>query len=235
MARLVALLIAQLPADELCLEIGIGTGRIALPLVEAGVHVVGVDVSTEMLRKLVEKTTTDWPQIAVSDATRLPFGDATFGSAIAAHVLHLIPEWRTAVAEVVRVTRPGGLFLASRGGADRPQWYQDVVGHFFHECGDPPWPPGAASIEVVDSHMRQLAVTPRSLANLGLETQVSIDHVISDMERGYWAACWTIDSDVRREAARRTREWAERGFGDITAVLHTSWESSTWHAYDLPE
>lgn len=235
MAKLVPLLVAQLPANETCLEIGIGTGRIALPLVDAGVRVVGVDISTEMLRKLIGKRDTSWPQIAVADATRLPFGDATFGSAIAAHVLHLIPEWRTAVAEVMRVTRPGGVFLASRGGADRPQWYQDVVGHFFHECRDPPWPPGAASIEVVDSHMQQLAATPRSLQNLGLETSVSIDHVIGDMERGSWAACWTIEPDVLREAARRTREWAQRDFGDITAVRYTSWESSTWHAYDLPE
>ena len=235
MAQLVPLLVEQLPANELCLEIGIGTGRIALPLVEAGVRVVGVDISAEMLRKLVAKRKTRWPQISIADATRLPFPDASFGSAVASHVLHLIPEWRAAVAEVVRVTRPGGVFIASRGGAGRPMWLENLIGHFFHECGDPPWPPGAASIEVVDDHLRQFGVTPRPLPDLGLETTVSIEHVIEDMERGYWAACWGIDPEKRRGAARNTREWASREFGDITVVRHNSWESSTWHAYDLPE
>ena len=235
MAQLIPLVAAELPAGEPCLEIGIGTGRIALPLVDAGVHLAGVDISREMLRKLVAKRRGSWPQVAIADATRLPFGDATFGSAIASHVLHLIPGWKDAVKEVRRVVRPGGAFLVSRGGRDRPAWLESITRHFFVEAGDPPWPPGAASIDVVDGHMRELGVAARPLPNLGIETEVSVEDVIGNLEEGCWSACWSIAPEVRAEAAAATREWATREFGDISVSRHTIWESSTWHAYRLPE
>jgi len=39
------------------LELGVGTGRLAIPLAERGLEVVGVDLSPEMLAKMREKTT----------------------------------------------------------------------------------------------------------------------------------------------------------------------------------
>ena len=99
-----------------CLEIGVGTGLIALPLHDAGVRMVGLDLSAAMLRKLAEKSG-GRPAFPVlrGDATRLPFRDAVFGGAIARHVLHLIPRWQDAVAELVRVVRPGGVLLLNIG------------------------------------------------------------------------------------------------------------------------
>jgi SAM-dependent methyltransferase len=55
-----------------------------------------------------------WPvPLAQADATRLPFAAGTFGSVLAVHVLHLIPDWRVAVDEAIRVLRPGGALVAS--------------------------------------------------------------------------------------------------------------------------
>ena len=235
MAELIPLLVAEIPQGEPCLEIGIGTGRIALPLVLQGVHVAGVDISGEMLRRLIAKRRGPWPQVAIADATRLPFRDATFGSGIASHVLHLIPGWKDAVGQIMRVVRPGGVFIVSRGGRDRPAWLESVTSHFFRQAGDPPWPPGAATIDVVDAHMRELGVEAKPLPDLGLETEVSVEEVIGNLEAGYWAACWGIAPEVRANAAAATRAWATREFGDLSASRQTVWESSTWHAYRLPE
>jgi ubiquinone/menaquinone biosynthesis C-methylase UbiE len=235
MAQLIPLLVAEIPPGEPCLEIGIGTGRIALPLVDEDVRVAGVDISGEMLRRLIAKRRGPWPQVAIADATRLPFRDATFGSAIASHVLHLIPRWKDAVEEVRRVVRPGGVFLVSRGGRDRPAWLESITRHFFRQAGDPPWPPGAATIDVVDSHMRELRAEVKPLPDLGIATEVSVEKVIGNMEAGYWSACWNIAPAMRAKAAAATREWARREFGDLSASRHTVWESSTWHAYRLPE
>jgi SAM-dependent methyltransferase len=235
MAQLIPLLVAEIPRGERCLEIGIGTGRIALPLVDEGVEVAGVDISSEMLRRLIAKRRARWPQVAIADATRLPFRDATFGSAIASHVLHLIPGWKDAVTEVTRVLRPGGAFIVARGGRDRPAWLESVTSHFFRQAGDPPWPPGAATIDVVDAHMRGLGIDAKPLPDLGLETEVTVEEVIGNLEAGYWAACWGIAPEVRAKAATATRAWATREFGDLRASRHTVWESSTWHAYRLPE
>ena len=235
MAQLIPLLVAEIPQGERCLDIGIGTGRMALPLVEEGVHVAGVDISSEMLRRLIAKRHGRWPQVAIADATRLPFGDATFGAAIASHVLHLIPAWKDAVKEVRRVVRPGGVFLVARGGSDRPAWLESITRYFFRQAGDPPWPPGAATIDVVDEHMRGLGIDANPLPDLGLETEVSVEEVIENLEAGYWAACWGIAPEVRAKAAAATREWARRELGDVNATRHTVWESSAWHAYRLPE
>ena len=112
---------AELRGRQPCLEIGVGTGLIALPLHDAGVRMVGLDLSAAMLRKLAEKSG-GRPAFPVlrGDATRLPFRDAVFGGAIARHVLHLIPRWQDAVAELVRVVRPGGVLLLNIGTEGGP-------------------------------------------------------------------------------------------------------------------
>src|SRR5207302_6452953 len=99
------------------LEIGVGTGRIALPVVEAGIPLTGIDLSLPMLQRLVEKTERGAPRfsLGIADATTLPFHDDAFGAAYAVHVLHLIPAWRDAIAELVRVVRPGGVILFDVG------------------------------------------------------------------------------------------------------------------------
>ena len=43
--------------------------------------------------------------------TALPFDDASFDAVIAVHVLHLVPEWRKALDEALRVLRPGAALL----------------------------------------------------------------------------------------------------------------------------
>jgi ubiquinone/menaquinone biosynthesis C-methylase UbiE len=112
MAQLVDLLCAELRERGWCLEVGVGTGRISLPLAQAGIKVVGIDLSKPMLRKLLDnRGEADEPSIGLADAMALPFRDGTFGAAIACHVLHLIPRWRSAILELVRVLKPGGVIL----------------------------------------------------------------------------------------------------------------------------
>ena len=47
--------LAELAGDGRALELGIGTGRIALPLAERGVQVHGIDLSTAMVSRLRDK------------------------------------------------------------------------------------------------------------------------------------------------------------------------------------
>src|SRR5262249_43136861 len=84
------LLKAELGDRGPSLEIGVGTGLIALPLAAAGVRLVGLDLSGPMLAKLVGKAggRQAFP-VVIGDATRLPFEDAVFGGAYLRHVLHL--------------------------------------------------------------------------------------------------------------------------------------------------
>jgi ubiquinone/menaquinone biosynthesis C-methylase UbiE len=123
MTELLGVLVPELGARQPCLEIGVGTGRIALPLHDRGVAMAGMDIAEAMLGRLVGNAggLRRFP-LVLADATRLPLADASFGSVLAVHVLHLIPSWRDAVAEAFRVLRPGGALIASfPDGTPRPK------------------------------------------------------------------------------------------------------------------
>ena len=77
---------------------------------------MGLDLARPMMDKLIAKTggTLVFPLVQ-ADATRMPFPDDVFGAAYLRWVLHLIPAWETAVAEMVRVVRPEGVICALLG------------------------------------------------------------------------------------------------------------------------
>jgi SAM-dependent methyltransferase len=90
------------------LEVGVGTGRIAVPLRDRGFEITGVDASRKMLAVARSK---HLPRLIRGDAFRLPFADGTFDSAIFVHVLHLLDDSPTALGEAVRVSRRGARAL----------------------------------------------------------------------------------------------------------------------------
>ncbi len=93
------------------LEIGIGTGRIALPLAPHVRAYYGIDLARPMMDRLSAKQTTEPVYPVLGDATRLPFPSAAFDAVIAVHIFHLIPGWRDVLREVTRVLRPGGVLV----------------------------------------------------------------------------------------------------------------------------
>jgi ubiquinone/menaquinone biosynthesis C-methylase UbiE len=91
------------------LEIGIGTGR-NLTFYPAGLEIVGIDTSSEMLAlarsraKAVDRAIT----LEQADAEQLPFPDASFDTVVSTLSFCTIPDDRRAMREAVRVLRPGG-------------------------------------------------------------------------------------------------------------------------------
>lgn len=240
MSRTIALLVDELPRDGRCLEIGIGTGRIALPLIRHGVDVVGADLSREMMLRLRENAGDAVVPLVQADATRLPFRTGAFTSALASHVLHLIPHWREAVDELIRVVRPGGLLIVLRGARGRTRdqgvreddpWHQRIRRRFFVEAGNPSWPPGLDSMDELDERMKEVA-SVHELPELMEEGTSTINELMRALEEGWWAACWSIDEQTRKSAAATARAWAEREYGDLDERRPTL-GGSTWRAYRL--
>jgi SAM-dependent methyltransferase len=89
-------------AGRATLEVGVGTARIAAPLVERGIALVGVDLSRPMLRRAVEKGLRAG---VVADGAHLPFCDHAFDAAMTVHVTHLLADWPHVLGEIARVTR----------------------------------------------------------------------------------------------------------------------------------
>jgi SAM-dependent methyltransferase len=103
---------------EHVLDMGCGAGRHAFELYRRGAHVVAFDRDE---RELAEVATMfaamdlegEAPEGAsartvTGDALRLPFPDDTFDKIVAAEVLEHIPDDMAAMAELLRVLKPGG-------------------------------------------------------------------------------------------------------------------------------
>jgi ubiquinone/menaquinone biosynthesis C-methylase UbiE len=94
------------------LEVGIGRGR-TLPFYPRGLHLTGIDLSDVALG--VAQTRADElglnAVLRQGDAAALPFPDDHFDTVVFAFVLCTIPDDRRAIAEAVRVLRPGGRLL----------------------------------------------------------------------------------------------------------------------------
>ncbi len=121
-ASINAALLAELRkanADRL-LEVGIGTGRMARPLMAEGIHVTGVDISGAMMAQLLAQLGPEHtpPDLLLGDATRLPFCDDSFPAALVVHVFHLVASAENAIAEIRRVLAPGGVLIQQTRRAD---------------------------------------------------------------------------------------------------------------------
>ncbi|MBN9063998.1 MAG: SAM-dependent methyltransferase [Rhizobiales bacterium 65-9] len=100
------------------LEVGVGTGLV-LRYYPASARVVGVDLSTPMLRKAQEKRLPQVRGLACMDACRLGFADATFDAVNVPFVITLVPDPEAALTEIARVLKPGGeIVIASKYGAE---------------------------------------------------------------------------------------------------------------------
>ena len=98
--------------DERALDAGTGTGALAFALAPIVREVVGVDLVPELLEQARARAR-DHPNVSFveGDITKLPFGYGSFDLAGTLRTLHHVPRPELAVAEMTRVTRPGGRLL----------------------------------------------------------------------------------------------------------------------------
>ena len=95
------------------LEIAIGTG-LNLPFYPADVEITGIELSPAMLEIACQRAQRLGRQVdlLMGDAQALPFPDQRFDTVVCTISLCSIPDEQQAIAEVWRVLRPGGRFVA---------------------------------------------------------------------------------------------------------------------------
>jgi ubiquinone/menaquinone biosynthesis C-methylase UbiE len=100
----------QLEGDERALDVGAGAGALAFALAPRVREVVAVELDEE----LAARARSDAPanvEVLVADGEHLPFERASFDFAGTLRTLHHTPRPELLVAELARVTRPGGTIL----------------------------------------------------------------------------------------------------------------------------
>ena len=117
----------------LLLDVAAGTGRLPLALLrqlEFDGHIVGTEAALKMIALAQRKTKgytnrCTWVQ---QPAYPLPFPDQAFDAVTCLEALEFFPNQEQAIAEMVRVLRPGGILLISnRIGPDAPFFFKRVA------------------------------------------------------------------------------------------------------------
>jgi SAM-dependent methyltransferase len=230
--QIIDLLVGELEGRGRTLEIGVGTGRWALPLHEQGLRLAGVDVSAPMLQVLLEKAGGTAPfALAVADATALPFKKDSFGAAFACHVFHLIPNWKQAVMELTRVIRLGGILLVDIGGGHGIR--SDIKKRFAELLGKTRVNVGLNGLEPFDEFISEIGLSARELPTVTYPAHYSVEEIVRGYEENKYSFTWDIKDADRLAAAYSVRKWAIGEFGDISRTIEDT-NTIAWRAYDIP-
>ena len=201
------------------LDVGTGTGRISVPLLERGVDLIGCDISSRMLSRLKEKLPS--ARIAQSDASLLPFPTAHFDVVLTVHVLHLIAPWQEALREFRRMLKPGGVYLnvktwASAPGGEsirekmRTYWrnWLETQGVSVRHVGVQDQAEFLKEMKVLDGQVREVEVIRYPLAfTLREELERFASRVSSDM--------WDVPDAIFDASIIELRTWVASEFGDL--------------------
>ncbi|MEE2566980.1 class I SAM-dependent methyltransferase [Hyphobacterium marinum] len=194
------------PGDRV-LDLGCGRGRhvYALYWGETPVHVVGADLSESEVHATANgffelppppESPDRSASLTAADAAKLPFTDGSFDAVICSEVLEHVPDPQAALAEIVRVTRPGGQVALSV-----PRWWPEKI------C----WSLSPEYSQTPGGHVR--IFRERQLRDAAERTGLAIDarHWAHALHSPYWwlqCALWRNRDSSRRVALyRRFLEW----------------------------
>ena len=195
------------------LDVGIGTGRFALPLSERGLQIVGVDISAPMLRQATRKRLRE---LVRADARKQPFRDQAFDAVLIVHLLHLVDDWIRVVHEIGRVASRLVMAVIStpRGSPVQQDYlkFREEMGHPLRRLND-----GETDLSLlVPPSGKRHAVEHISTRNA--------ENAISSLERGDYAITWDLPKDLHSRIIERLR--SKYGKNDYSRKY--VYEVSTW-------
>ena len=208
--------LAQPKTTDLALDVATGTGNTALALAPFVRHVVGLDLTPEMLahaRRLTAERSIANAEWVLGDASRLPFADDSFDLYTVRAAPHHFTDFDGFLSEAMRVLKPG-------------------AGAAFVDCAAPP-----AAREVLHdvelrrdpSHVRSLTVTEWTER---LEQAGFVVEVATSRELDWDFEDWMGNMAVAPELAADLASVIESAEGEARNELHPERrEGKLWHAY----
>jgi demethylmenaquinone methyltransferase/2-methoxy-6-polyprenyl-1,4-benzoquinol methylase len=105
--------LASVAAGSRVLDLACGTGDITFELASRGAQATGLDITPRMLEiASAKRRLPSNPAFLAGDMMALPFVDACFDVVTTGYGIRNVPVLATAIAEIRRVLKPGGLFLS---------------------------------------------------------------------------------------------------------------------------
>jgi ubiquinone/menaquinone biosynthesis C-methylase UbiE len=115
--RKIAVTTSRMTARDVVLDVGCGTGSLALRLAPSAAHVHGLDLSSEMIRIAKGKAAAQ----SVGNVTfhvgafddSVPFEPESLDGLCAYSLLHLVEDRSATLKQIYRLLKPGGFFISS--------------------------------------------------------------------------------------------------------------------------
>lgn len=205
----------ELPQDAKALEIGIGTGRVSLPLAGHVGLVAGADISSEMMKVLLVKRNDEAVYPTQADGTQLPYADKCFDAVLIVHVLHLVPDPIAILRDVQRVLKADGILIHgfnTRDSDDNPMavaWNanrpQRKLGHNYDSTKNALDESGWA---LEETHIFSYSYT---------ETPQDFLH---PFESRAWSSTWDVSDDELAKAVNAVKQAIDEHYdGDYQAQI----------------
>ena len=199
------------------LEVGAGTGRISIPLLERGLDLLGCDLSGNMLGRFHEK----YPpaRLTRADALELPFPGDCFETVMTVHVLHLIPGWQEALREFRRVLTPEGVYLnvttwAAAGASIREQVRLHWRG-WLKEHGYEIRHPGLQDRQEFRQGLGSMGATVREVEVIRYAMEFTLRQELERFSARTSSETWDIPEEIFDRSMEELRLWTERDLGDL--------------------
>lgn len=204
------------------LEPGTGTGRMAVPLLERGADVVGVDISLSMMAR--QRAKTNRAKLACASVMSLPFEDHQFDAVLTAHVLHLIPTWQNALAEFRRVLRPGGVYLDARSESKEEAhsrramryWREWLLARNGLPHGEHlgPW-----DWSEVDPVLRTMSAVVTTVEPVTYTTRYTMRNRVRRTRERSYSSSWDVPEDLLAASADALEAWIVAEYGGLDVEL----------------
>jgi SAM-dependent methyltransferase len=111
-------IVRRFMCGENILDVGIGTGRVSLALLEPGLRLTGVDASAAMIERCADDPRSAATRLVQGELEQLPFSAQAFDTVISIDTFGHFPDWQTNLDEMLRVTRSGGRLIVDVGSLE---------------------------------------------------------------------------------------------------------------------
>lgn len=185
-------LIEEMQDYKLILDVGVGTARLSKPLQDNGYSVVGLDISSKMMKRAMEKGMQNLLKGTVSN---LPFQDKSFDVTMSVALLHLIREWKTTLREISRVTRNLLVSVLRRGRSPAHEEYRGLL--VKHRWISP-------RLGTAESELEKLVKPARSIYVGSYEA--STEQSLASLEQRAYSHQWDIPEETHRRIIQQLKQ-----------------------------
>lgn len=220
------------------LDVGCGSGALAIPAARRGADVVAIDLAPVMIERLAARALAEGlsnveGQVMNGEALELP--DDTFDVSTSQNGVTLLPDLKVGMREIVRVTKPGGrVLIVAFGALQKAECLWFLLGAL--RASIPGFTPLPMDPPPLPFRLADPSRFRRDLADAGL-SKVQVDTVTWEMTFASASHFWDVVTsghpiavqlisdltDEQRAEAKQVLDgmFRERSGGSPQAVIHT--------------